>query len=116
MNKNILKQVDLIAAEDTRKARILLERYEIEKPLTSYFEHNEQKKTAKLLERLKDGDLIAVISEAGTPCISDPGYRIVHQAIEESIPVIPVPGPCAAIAALSVSGLPVHRFVFEGFL
>ena len=113
---NILKQVDMIAAEDTRKARILLDRYDIKKPLTSYFEHNEQQKTGMLLKRMKDGEDIAVISEAGTPCISDPGYRLVHKAIEESIPVIPVPGPCAAIAALSVSGLPVHRFAFEGFL
>jgi len=113
---NILKQVDLIAAEDTRKARILLGKYDIKKPLTSYFEHNEQYKTGSLISRLKSGEDIAVISEAGTPSISDPGYRLVHKAIEESIPVIPIPGPCAAIAALSISGLPVHRFAFEGFL
>ncbi len=112
----ILKEVDIIAAEDTRKAQILLKKYSIKKPLTSYFEHNERTKTPSIINKLKSGANIALVSEAGTPSISDPGYRLVSEAIGQSIPVIPVPGACAAVAALSVSGLPVHRFVFEGFL
>jgi 16S rRNA (cytidine1402-2'-O)-methyltransferase len=111
----ILKEVDIIAAEDTRKAQILLKRYDIKKPLTSYYEHNERFKTISLINKLKSGEKIALISEAGTPTISDPGYRLVYEAINESIPVIPVPGVSAAITALSISGLPVHRFIFEGF-
>lgn len=112
----ILAEVDLIAAEDTRKTSILLNHYTIKKPLTSYFEHNEQVKTGWLVDRLKDGENIALVSEAGTPTISDPGFRIVAAAIAAEITVVPVPGACAAIAALSASGLPVHRFAFEGFL
>jgi 16S rRNA (cytidine1402-2'-O)-methyltransferase len=112
----ILGEVDLIAAEDTRKTSILLNHYTIKKPLTSYFEHNEQVKTGWLVSQLKEGKNIALVSEAGTPTISDPGFRIVAAAIAESITVVPVPGACAAIAALSASGLPVHRFAFEGFL
>jgi 16S rRNA (cytidine1402-2'-O)-methyltransferase len=112
----ILREVDLIAAEDTRKTAILLNHYTIKKPLTSYFEHNEQVKTGWLVSELKSGKNIALVSEAGTPTISDPGFRIVSAAIAESITVVPVPGVCAAIAALSASGLPVHRFAFEGFL
>jgi len=112
----ILAEVDLIAAEDTRKTSILLNHYTIKKPLTSYFEHNEQVKTGWLVGRLKDGENIALVSEAGTPTISDPGFRIVAAAIAADITVVPVPGACAAIAALSASGLPVHRFAFEGFL
>jgi 16S rRNA (cytidine1402-2'-O)-methyltransferase len=112
----ILGAVDLIAAEDTRKTSILLNHYTIKKPLTSYFEHNEQVKTDWLVGELKAGKNIALVSEAGTPTISDPGFRIVAAAIAESITVVPVPGACAAVAALSASGLPVHRFAFEGFL
>ena len=112
----ILSEVDLIAAEDTRKTSILLNHYTIKKPLTSYFEHNEQVKTGWLISQLKEGKNIALVSEAGTPTISDPGFRIVAAAIAESIPVVPLPGVCAAIAALSASGLAVHRFAFEGFL
>ncbi len=112
----ILREVDLIAAEDTRKTAILLGHYTIKKPLTSYFEHNEQMKTGFLLSELKAGKDIALVSEAGTPAISDPGFRIVAAARADSIPVVPVPGPCAAVAALSASGMPVHRFAFEGFL
>ena len=112
----ILGEVDLIAAEDTRKTAILLNHYTIKKPLTSYFEHNEQVKTGWLINELKSGKNIALVSEAGTPTISDPGFRIVAAAIAKSITVVPVPGVCAAIAALSASGLPVHRFAFEGFL
>jgi 16S rRNA (cytidine1402-2'-O)-methyltransferase len=112
----ILAEVDLIAAEDTRKTSILLNHYTIKKPLTSYFEHNEQVKTGWLVSQLKEGKNIALVSEAGTPTISDPGFRIVAAAIAADITVVPVPGACAAIAALSASGLPVHRFAFEGFL
>jgi 16S rRNA (cytidine1402-2'-O)-methyltransferase len=112
----ILREVDLIAAEDTRKTKILLNKYNIKKALTSYFNYNEQFKTVFLIDKLKSGEKIALVSEAGTPSISDPGYRLICEAIKESIPVLPVPGVSAAIAALSISGLPVHRFVFEGFL
>ncbi len=112
----ILAEVDLIAAEDTRKTSILLNHYTIKKPLTSYFEHNEQVKTGWLVSQLKEGKNIALVSEAGTPTISDPGFRIVAAAIAAEITVVPVPGACAAIAALSASGLAVHRFAFEGFL
>ncbi len=111
-----LEEADLIAAEDTRTARKLLSHYNINKPLTSYFEHNEIFKTEELVKRLSSGENIALISEAGTPPVSDPGYRLVREAINSSIDVIPVPGPCAAVAAISVSGLAIHRFCFEGFL
>ena len=112
----VLRQVDIIAAEDTRKTQILLRKYNIKSRLTSYFEHNEQFKTEELMKKLRSGAKVAVVSEAGTPSISDPGYRIVTAAVNESISVVSVPGVCASIAALSVSGLPVHRFAFEGFL
>ncbi len=112
----ILDEVDIIAAEDTRKTGMLLKHYNIKKPLTSYFEHNEKRKTPALIQDLQSGKNIALVSEAGTPTISDPGYRLVHAALQEEIPVVPIPGVCAAITALSVSGLPVHRFAFEGFL
>jgi len=112
----ILGEVDLIAAEDTRKTRILLNHYNIKKPLTSYFEHNERFKTETLIRALQEGKNVALVSEAGTPTVSDPGYRIVHEALRQAVGVVAVPGVCAAVAALSVSGLPVHRFAFEGFL
>jgi len=112
----ILKEVDLICAEDTRKTRILLNHYNIQTPLTSYFEHNEKRKTPVIIEALKLGKNIAIVSEAGTPAISDPGYRLITHALQQDISVIPVPGLSAAITALSISGLAVHRFVFEGFL
>lgn len=112
----ILGEVDCIAAEDTRRARILLNHYHIKNQLTSYFEHNEKTKTTTLIDLLKAGKNVALISEAGTPAISDPGYRVITEAIKYEIPVVPIPGACAAITALSVSGLPVHRFAFEGFL
>ena len=112
----ILGEVDCIAAEDTRRARILLNHYHIKNQLTSYFEHNEKTKTTTLIDLLKAGKNVALISEAGTPAISDPGYRVITEAIKHEIPVVPIPGACAAITALSISGLPVHRFAFEGFL
>jgi len=112
----VLRETDRIYAEDTRKTRILLNHYNIQAPLTSYFEHNERRKTPVIIEELKSGKHIALVSEAGTPAISDPGYRLITQALQHGVPVVPVPGACAAITALSVSGLALHRFVFEGFL
>ena len=112
----ILKEVDLIAAEDTRHTRRLLAHYEIGTPTTSYFEGNQIQKGEKLVARLKAGESIALVSDAGTPTISDPGYRLLIQCIEADIPIIPIPGPSACIAAASVAGLPLHNFTFEGFL
>ncbi len=112
----ILKEVDLIAAEDTRKTRKLLTHYEIRTPLTSFFEGNQQSKTEKLIERLKDGESIALVSDAGTPTISDPGYPLLRQCISDEVRIVPVPGVSAILAAAAVSGLPLHNFIFEGFL
>ena len=111
-----LKEVDLIAAEDTRHTRRLLAHYEINTPTTSYFEGNQIQKGERLVARLKAGESIALVSDAGTPTISDPGYRLLIQCIEAGIPIIPIPGPSACIAAASVAGLPLHNFTFEGFL
>jgi len=112
----VLKEVDLVAAEDTRNTGLLLKHYQIQKPLTSYFEGNESKKKEFLLAKLKECLRIALVSDAGTPGISDPGFRLIQLAIQHGIPVIPVPGPSAVITALSVSGLPTDAFLFEGFL
>jgi len=112
----VLKEVELVAAEDTRSARKLFSRYDITTPVTSYFEHNEEEKAAKLVTRLLGGGDVALISEAGTPGVSDPGYRLIRLALENSIPVVPVPGPSALIAALSVAGLPLDEFTFKGFV
>lgn len=112
----ILKEVELIAAEDTRKTRRLLTHYEIQTPITSYFEGNQQTKRDKLLARLKNGGAIALVSDAGTPTISDPGYPLLQACIAEGIPIVPIPGPSAVITAAAVSGLPLHNFTFEGFL
>jgi 16S rRNA (cytidine1402-2'-O)-methyltransferase len=112
----ILKEVDLIAAEDTRHTGLLLNHFGILKPLTSYFEGNELKKKEFILSRLEQGDRIALVSDAGTPGISDPGFRLIQTAIEKQIPVVPIPGPSAVITALSVSGLPTDAFFFKGFL
>ncbi|MDA2920622.1 16S rRNA (cytidine(1402)-2'-O)-methyltransferase [Desulfobacterota bacterium AH_259_B03_O07] len=111
----ILKEVDLIACEDTRTTKKLLSHYQVKKPLTSYHEHNEVKKAQKLLKQLESGKNIALVSDAGTPGISDPGYRIVKLASENGIDVISVPGSTASIAALSISGLPTSSFAFFGF-
>jgi 16S rRNA (cytidine1402-2'-O)-methyltransferase len=113
---NILKEVDLIACEDTRTTRKLLSRYQIQKRLTSYHEHNKVEKANELLSVLEGGKSVALVTDAGTPGISDPGYRIVKLASENGIPVIPVPGASAVIAALSISGLPTSSFAFLGFL
>ncbi len=112
----ILGQVDLVAAEDTRHSAKLLHRYAINTPCISLHEHNEEKQAPRLLRRMMAGVSVALISDAGTPLISDPGYRLVVAARGAGIRVSPVPGACAAIAALSVAGLPTDRFVFEGFL
>jgi len=112
----ILQEVDIIAAEDTRRTRKLLAAYNIHTPLTSYFAHNEARKTQYLLDRLKAGKSIALVSNAGTPGISDPGYRLLRAAREAGVPIIPVPGASAVVAALSISGLPADAFVFWGFL
>lgn len=112
----ILKEVDLIAAEDTRHTGLLLRHFGIQTPLSSYFEGNELRKRDLILSRLKQGDRVALVSDAGTPGISDPGFRLIQLVIENQIPVVPIPGPSAAIAALSVSGLPTDAFFFKGFL
>lgn len=111
-----LKQVDLIAAEDTRHVKMLLQHYGLQKPLLSLHQHNEEKASQGLVDKLLAGQSIALVSDAGTPLISDPGLPLVRLAKQADIEVSPVPGPCALIAALSVSGLPVTRFTFEGFL
>lgn len=113
---NVFRDVNLIAAEDTRKTKFLLEHYHIQKDLISYYEHNELKRIPELIEKLKSGKSIALVSDAGTPGISDPAYRLVKKAIEEGIRVVPIPGASAFLSALVVSGLPTDRFIFEGFL
>lgn len=112
----VLGSVDLIAAEDTRKTKILLDHYAISKPMLSYFSYNERQRTPQLIEKLQQGISIALVSDAGTPGVSDPAYYIVRSALESGIPIIPIPGPSAFISALIVSGLPTDHFVFEGFL
>ena len=111
-----LKEVDLIAAEDTRYSRKLLNHYEIKVPMTSYHEHNKVDKARYLVEQLIDGKHIALITDAGTPAISDPGEELVKQAYDAGIPVTSLPGPCALITGLTLSGLSTQRFSFEAFL
>lgn len=112
----VLKSVDLIAAEDTRHSLILLRRYEIEKPLVSYHQHNEAMRTAELLQRLKDGANIAVITDAGMPGISDPGHRLLSACIEHQLPYTVIPGASAVLMALVGSGFSTERFFYGGFL
>lgn len=112
----VLSEVDIIACEDTRHSARLLSAYAIRTPTISYFEHNEERRTPELIERLRRGESIALVSDAGTPAISDPGYRLVRAALAAGIRVAAVPGPSAAVAAISISGLPTDRFTFEGFL
>jgi 16S rRNA (cytidine1402-2'-O)-methyltransferase len=112
----ILKEVRLIAAEDTRRTRILLDKYGISTPLTSLYDQNEAKKSGLLIARLQRGEDVAYVSDAGTPGISDPGYVLVREAVSQGIRVAPVPGVSALIAAISVSGLPMDSFMFLGFL
>lgn len=111
-----LKNVELIACEDTRQTSKLLHAYQIQKPLLSFYDHNERSRTPQLLHRLKAGESIALVSDAGTPLISDPGYSLVRELVAEGIRIESIPGPCAAIAALVVSGLPTDSFYFVGFL
>jgi len=113
---DVLKSVDLIAAEDTRHSAKLLQHYDIRTPLVSYHDHSDASDVEALLARLRSGSSIALISDAGTPMVSDPGYRLVAACQQERLPVVPIPGPSAMTAALSVAGLPTDRFYFEGFL
>jgi 16S rRNA (cytidine1402-2'-O)-methyltransferase len=112
----ILGSVDLIAAEDTRTTKVLLNHLGIRKPLISYFSHNERRRAAGLIAALRRGDSVAVVTDAGTPGISDPAYVVIREAVDAGISVIASPGASALLAALIVSGLPTDRFVFEGFL
>ena len=112
----VLKEADRIACEDTRHTRRLLDHYGIDRPLVSYHEHNEKERTAELLRELEEGRTVALVSDAGTPLIADPGYRIVHAARERGIPVSPIPGPSAIMAALSAGGMATDAFLFAGFL
>lgn len=114
--QRVMAEVQLIAAEDTRHTGALLAHFGIRTPLLSLHEHNEAERAPRLLERLQAGDSVALVSDAGTPLISDPGFNLVRAARAAGVRVSPVPGPSALIAALSVSGLPTDRFVFEGFL
>ena len=114
--RRVLAEADLIACEDTRRTARLLAAHSIGTPALSYFEHNERRRTPELIKRMRAGATIALVSDAGTPAISDPGFRLVRAALDAGIRVAAVPGPSAAIAALSISGLPTDRFVFEGFL
>jgi len=113
---HILQRVDLIAAEDTRKSGILLRHYNIKNKLSSYHSYNLKKETPRLVEKLLAGQSVALISDAGTPGISDPGYHLVQSCLQNKIRVIPIPGPSAFLTALVASGMPTQRFAFEGFL
>ncbi|WKD50787.1 16S rRNA (cytidine(1402)-2'-O)-methyltransferase [Microbulbifer spongiae] len=112
----VLQCADLVAAEDTRHSQKLLSHFNIDSPLLAYHEHTDARRTGQILQRLEQGLTVALISDAGTPLISDPGYRLVRTARERGIRVVPIPGACAFIAALSAAGLPSDRFSFEGFL
>ncbi len=112
----VMREADLIACEDTRQTRKLLDHYGIQKPMVSYHEHNEAARAAELAEQLAAGSRVALLSDAGTPLISDPGYRLVTKAVAGGIRVEPIPGPSAALAALAASGLPTDAFHFGGFL
>lgn len=112
----ILKEVDIIAAEDTRHTQKLLSKYNIRTPLTSYHDHNKEEKGPVIVAKLLEGENVALVSDAGTPGISDPGYFLINLAADRKIKIVPIPGATAAVAALSISGLPTDRFVFEGFL
>jgi 16S rRNA (cytidine1402-2'-O)-methyltransferase len=111
-----LAEAGLIACEDTRRTGRMLAAHGIRTPTTSYFEHVEERRTPELVERLRAGERIALVTDAGTPAISDPGFRLVRAALEAGISVVAVPGPSAAVAALSIAGIPTNRFAFEGFL
>jgi 16S rRNA (cytidine1402-2'-O)-methyltransferase len=112
----VLREAGLIACEDTRHTRKLLDHFAIPTPVVSYHEHNEAQRSVELVERLKDGESIALVSDAGTPLVSDPGHRLVAAAIASGVPVVPIPGASAAVGALSASGLAADQFRFCGFL
>ena len=112
----LLSDVDLIAAEDTRRTGVLLKHYGIKTPLSSFNSYNQVKKSDRLIARLAAGHDLALVSDAGTPGVSDPLYYLVKAALDQRVPVVSLPGPSAVLAALTVSGLPINRFVFEGFL
>ncbi|MEK7748842.1 MAG: 16S rRNA (cytidine(1402)-2'-O)-methyltransferase, partial [Bacteroidota bacterium] len=112
----VLSAVDLIAAEDTRTTKILLDRYGIKKPAVSYFSRNEKYRAPQIIEKLLSGQSVGLVSDAGTPGISDPAYLLISQAVAQNIPVVPIPGATAFLSALILSGLPMDRFLFEGFL
>jgi len=111
----VLRDADVVACEDTRQTLKLLNRYELKKNLISFYESREKRRIPHLLNLLQGGQSIALVTDAGTPGISDPGFRLVREAVRLNIPVVPIPGPAAAIAALAASGLPTHRFLFMGF-
>ena len=113
---HILGAVDVIAAEDTRHTRGLLARFGVDRPMVSYHDHNKDARTPELVARLRDGASVAIVSDAGSPGISDPAFTLVRAAVEAGIPAVPVPGPSSLLCALEVSGLPTDRFAFEGFL
>ena len=112
----VLKEVGLVACEDTRRTRTLLTHFGIHVPVTSYFEHNKLAKGPAILKTLREGKSVALVTDAGTPGISDPGFLLVREAREAGMPVVPVPGPSAVVAALSAAGIPADTFVFDGFL
>ena len=112
----VLSEVDFVAAEDTRNSGLLLSRFDISKPMVSYFEHNKRERGEIIVDRILAGESCALVTDAGTPAISDPGEDIVALCAERGVPVTSIPGACAAVTALSVSGLPTGRFVFEGFI
>jgi 16S rRNA (cytidine1402-2'-O)-methyltransferase len=112
----VLREVDLVAAEDTRRTRSLLQAYGVRAALVSYFEHNQARRGPELLRRLQGGARIALVTDAGTPGVSDPGFRLVRLCRDAGVPVVPIPGASALVAALSAAGIPADRFVFEGFL
>src|SRR6059058_4708677 len=112
----VLREVEVIAAEDTRRTRILLSRHGIERPLISYYDAVERRRAPSIVERLKAGASVALVSDAGTPGLADPGYHLVRGALAAGVPVVPIPGASAVTALVSVAGLAAERFVFEGFL
>lgn len=111
-----LAEVDLIACEDTRRTGQVLARHQIRTPTVSHFEHNEERRVPELVTRLKGGDNVALVTDAGTPAISDPGFRLVRAALDADVRVVAIPGPSAAVAAVSIAGMPTDRFTFEGFV
>ena len=112
----ILKEASIIAAEDTRRTQKLCAFYQIQTPLTSYHDFNKEEKTDVLLQRLRENNLVALVCDAGTPLVSDPGYYLVKRVVEAKIPLVPIPGPSSVLTALCISGLPTDRFIFEGFV